>query len=435
MSFFQNIVLKASRAAMIGILVGIIVAALPLAVNGEEIKACLDCHPGYYDDFEMEFNHAPFEQEDCYSCHRFHGFRNAVELDGPIRIICGRCHVDISEISDDFIHQPIADEDASCTNCHDPHSSEFPGLLSRPVDSLCTECHDSPADASGTIHAPYGDASCIVCHDPHGSPFGSNFLMPPEYICLECHVNDFEGLDPGMLHAVDEEQGCDKCHNGHESSHRSLLKAEPEQLCLDCHASMKAELETAPKHSILEGEDCLICHKPHFMLSGGHLISDEKELCLTCHDDIAELMQAKVVHAAVEDNCTVCHNPHLQMSPDSQSGICADCHDLEDESFIDSHYGLTPGICTDCHNPHGSSEAKLIRPISHVPFAEGECDACHDQGGSDDRLQDNELCLDCHDFETEGKIHSEVDLSTDKCLDCHASHASKQPGLLRSKAK
>ena len=424
-----------ARLILSGFLAGFIFVVMSGSVAGQEVKPCLECHPGYTKRFQKEFYHAPFETGDCYSCHKFHGFRNSVEINGEIRTICSRCHEEISMLSDDYIHQPLADGDTSCLNCHDPHSGTSENLLKLPTDSLCIECHDAPDPADEKVHAPYGKGNCVICHDPHGSPFGTGFLMPLEYLCLECHADDFEGLDPGMLHAVDREQSCDKCHNGHESSNKALLKAEPEQLCLSCHTKMKAELESAPRHTILDGEDCLVCHKPHFMLSGDFLVSSGKELCLGCHDHIGELMKAAVVHPAMDDDCTICHDPHLKMAPGIQPGLCAECHDLEDQAFRDSHYNLQPANCGGCHNPHGSSKPKLMRAYGHVPFVDRECDICHDQGGSDGRLKSNDLCLDCHDFETRGEVHGKVDLATDKCLDCHSPHVSDQAKLKKSRTK
>lgn len=404
----------------------------PAVAAAEEEKECLDCHPDYYIQFQGEHNHDPFIQEDCYACHKFHGFRNATELIGPIIEVCTECHDQFSQIGEDFLHGPVLDE-ASCLNCHQPHSAENEGLLSLPAKLVCLDCHDSPEDAEGIVHAPYGDSSCAECHDPHGSPFGVNFLMPIEFVCLGCHADEFEGLEASELHAADGDQNCEKCHHGHQSPYASLLQNESGNLCLDCHSTLKGQLETKAKHSVLEDNDCLICHKSHFVKSGDFLIEDAGKICFSCHGEVEELIQAEGVHPAAEGDCSDCHNPHLQMARDSQPALCGGCHDLEDGAFDSSHLGLMPKVCSECHNPHGSTEEKLIRQTVHPPFAEKECEMCHDSEQPGSRLESNALCLDCHEVERDNIGHSVEDFGSRLCIDCHSPHASKEGGLVRSR--
>jgi predicted CXXCH cytochrome family protein len=403
-------------------------------VEAQNEKECLDCHPDYYEEFSGDFNHSPFEQEDCYACHKFHGFRNAMELIGPPQEVCGFCHETTSGLDEETTHFPVSDDDG-CLICHNPHSSDSAGLLLLPRKQVCLECHDAPESDSEYSHPPYNDTSCVECHNPHGSPFGSFFLMPVEYLCLDCHTEQLGDIDPSEIHAGDQDGTCDKCHIGHNSSFKALLRKEPGQLCLDCHSSMKDKLAEAVKHTILEEDDCLACHKPHFQKSGGHLGEDGQSLCFTCHGDIEERMEAEVVHAAAEDDCLTCHDPHIRLNLEDEPELCGDCHDYSDDAFADRHLGLTPQFCSNCHDPHGSAQEKLIREEGHPPFDDRDCEICHNSENPEDYLQSNELCLDCHDIDENDEPHQKLDLANRGCIYCHFPHASPRKGLLRPESQ
>lgn len=402
---------------------------LPAQAGAEEPKECLECHPDYYDELDGEFNHDPFQKKDCYACHQFHGFRNDTELNGSIVDICSGCHFIIDEVGSDYLHDPVAD-DASCLNCHAPHSSGTKSLLSMPAKRLCTECHESGTEARGFIHAPYRDSSCVECHNPHGSPFGTYFQMPIGYLCLGCHSDRFDSLDPSQIHSADETRSCENCHTGHFSAFEGLLLNETDSLCLGCHTELAAKINSGKRHSVLENFDCLACHKPHFIKSSSYTLDEGKVLCLSCHGEIEERLGLEVTHAAAEEDCISCHNPHVQTHLSDQPALCGECHDMEDGDFMKSHLGISPGFCTECHEPHGTIAKKLLRGGGHAPYSEGECGICHDPDQGDKWLSKNDLCLDCHDIDSEA--HVDQNIVNKHCIDCHSPHASSREGLLRA---
>lgn len=410
----------------------LLLPALP--VRAQDEKECLDCHPKYFEELSGDFNHKPFDQGDCYACHRFHGFRNDVELIGPADEVCTFCHENILEPNEESIHFPLLD-DGSCLNCHLPHSGTSKGLLVSPQQQICIECHDAPDEKSAYIHPPYNDTTCVECHNPHGSSFGRFFYMPIEFMCLGCHADFPSDIEPSEIHPADQGQTCDKCHYGHNSSFKALLRMEPGRLCLDCHDTLRKELESSSKHTILEDGDCLVCHKPHFQKTGVHLIAPQRELCLTCHDEIEKKGAAKIVHAPAEDDCTVCHDPHIRLDRKKESGLCEECHDYSDKGFKSAHLELTPKACTECHDPHGSEEKGLIRETGHPPFVERECEICHRRETVADGLRNIGLCLDCHDAGEGDDSHGDLDFSGKSCVTCHSPHSSLKKGLYISDNK
>ncbi|HLG18458.1 MAG TPA: cytochrome c3 family protein [Bdellovibrionota bacterium] len=141
-----------------------------------------------------------------------------------------------------------------------------------------------------------------------------------------------------------------------------------------------------------------------------------------CH---AVLMNAKVVHSAIEDGaCDGCHTPSEGSSPD-QAGAkhkfekidvgqaCGDCHEAAKDKSIHKPYGEAK--CTACHNPHSSDQPALLREESPAL-----CQPCHEKiaaissrGSSDHLVADGKLA----------------------CLSCHEGHLSKIPKLLRKSPK
>jgi len=64
-----------------------------------------------------------------------------------------------------FLQSKMAQKGVSCTDCHDPHSSE----LKIPEEAVCTQCHSAQEynPAKHTFHLPNTVASkCTTCHMP-----------------------------------------------------------------------------------------------------------------------------------------------------------------------------------------------------------------------------------------------------------------------------
>ena len=67
------------------------------------------------------------------------------------------------------------------------------------------------------------------------------------------------------------------------------------------------------------------------------------------------------------------------MLSQKQNTLCAECHELADESFTRLHAGVDAAVmnCVTCHNPHTSKDPKYFKSVVHAPFAARSCDACH----------------------------------------------------------
>ena len=236
------------------------------------------------------------------------------------------------------------------------------------------------------------------------------------------------------------------------------LMAEGNELCLLCHDDKQAQSEeTGIRHHapVAEGE-CQGCHDPHesqfaFMLQGPVNDASESNFCFGCHTDISGLAKKQTLHGALEMGCLMCHQTHKGGDVNEQQfafhltdntpALCLGCHDGEDPQLLSSHGGqpFQSASCTGCHNPHGSDRAKLIHPQAHPPFAEKQCEVCHEapQQGKVVLAEagKKELCFFCHAEKQEqistAKVkHTYFDVY-DTCTTCHSPHATDQPRWLK----
>jgi predicted CXXCH cytochrome family protein len=161
--------------------------------------------------------------------------------------------------------------------------------------------------------------------------------------------------------------------------------------------------------------------------------------CTQCH---ADLINKKVVHAAVQMGCRTCHAEiDVSVVPHKSKG-----------KFAKGLPAEPPALCNTCH------ESKMFQgKLVHAPVAAGMCVACHSPHASDNvgllTKEPTALCLDCHS-DVKKRPHVVVGFSggghplgdakkpkevTDPlrpgkpfyCAACHEPHRSDLPRLSR----
>jgi hypothetical protein len=90
-----------------------------------------------------------------------------------------------------------------------------------------------------------------------------------------------------------------------------------------------------------------------------------------------------------------------------------------------------PAGCSDCHDAHGGNVEKLIRPFQHKPFADHDCDACHEGGRVAEELRSPAVCQKCHQAINPTGGHSSELAGESTCIDCHSPHAGSDSTLVR----
>jgi len=229
------------------------------------------------------------------------------------------------------------------------------------------------------------------------------------------------------------------------ADHPSLVEVEATD-CAICHEGLiEDQVSVHPPAA----EDCTTCHEMSIGDGGTtvELIDAEPALCVMCHDELEGAVDAdlETPHFPVTDSCLTCHDPHSSAQAHvlaaAVPGLCSDCHDLVDLGL--SHGGQVTAAtnCASCHQPHGSDQpSMLLGSVSHSPFAEGSCDACHRQPFGDRirlRVRGERLCEACHGDVTElesnhGSVHAATQGERGRagCLSCHNPHMSNHTTLL-----
>ena len=203
-------------------------------------EVCLGCHE------DGARNHWPgsvhqLEAVACVDCHDVHTADDPVLALETQPEVCYQCH---KEQRAQFLRQsrhPVqgATESMSntglmsCTDCHKPHGSDGPKLLTQnTLNETCYQCHAEKRGPFLWEHAPVQE-NCGNCHTPHGSNYDFLQKNRQPWMCQECHIASFHpsgvysgtGIPPdgGDQRLLGKE--CLSCHSQiHGSNHPSGIR-------------------------------------------------------------------------------------------------------------------------------------------------------------------------------------------------------------------
>ncbi len=156
-------------------------------LKSEENTLCLDCHASARAGFAMPTHH-PVEEGviACRDCHIEVAQSVKQHTPGGPGETCVKCHGSFQGPFP-YEHEPAVNysvNDGGCLNCHNPHGSAFPSLLTQsyesPHFSLCSQCHSVPLHQNSVQHGTqWSGVPCGDCHvDVHGSYVNRNLLDP-----------------------------------------------------------------------------------------------------------------------------------------------------------------------------------------------------------------------------------------------------------------
>lgn len=377
-------------------------ANAPHLLGEEPRDICKSCH-----DLEKHAEiHSPYEISPCTVCHENHSTRPGLMPDSP-KDMCLRCHQQkATDLTATFSHVPA--KEGSCTQCHEPHGGDQPGLLLKPEVGLCTSCHElddlvtakkgvPTAARSGSpfLHRPVEEGTCSECHDPHGSAISGLLVREGDKLCFGCHANERALFSRGNAHEPVAQGECAGCHVPHGTDGGDLVRALEPGLCTQCHDFSQPPLLGSHKGFDVINARCTACHDPH-VSPVSHLLRP------FAHEPFAE-GDCESCHAGAAEGAT---SAMLAVSPD----VCLDCHDEKSDDKGHQHIeGLT---CTECHTPHASSFEGLL----------GEAPV--------------KLCLKCHEDIVatgsggDGQVHLHKPIETESCLECHQMHTAPATSFL-----
>jgi predicted CXXCH cytochrome family protein len=153
-----------------------------------------------------------------------------------------------------------------------------------------------------------------------------------------------------------------------------------------CHGKQVQQAESAHSaHAPFVQGQCTACHDPHQAALPKLRLATGPDACLSCHTVLKEQMAAGVTHKPAGEDCLGCHTPHAsafdKLTTAAPVQLCARCHDLGADKFKKAHLGADVSRCTTCHDPHAGKDARLLNRVTHQPFDQGKCSACHASGG------------------------------------------------------
>jgi predicted CXXCH cytochrome family protein len=144
----------------------------------------------------------------------------------------------------------------------------------------------------------------------------------------------------------------------------------------------------------------------------------EKKSCVTsaCH---STMNKVKYRHGPVE------------------AGECAECHGTSSKHPSDPKkykFEKIKNVSAKCYGCHDKFAQKKY---THAPVKDGECLACHNPHGSNNKFQLAEkgakVCFNCHDDGIVGGTFVHGPAAVGGCIACHEPHVSDNENSLRSK--
>jgi predicted CXXCH cytochrome family protein len=214
--------------------------------------SCADCHKNLID--KKTWLHSTSVNQQCLTCHQQYvkpwriGFR-----EGRIDETCVACHTGKKDLqSRKHRHGALI---GGCTLCHNPHGSKYRyQLWAEGSSQLCLACHDDKQklfdkdDPVSYVNGIIFGMGCVACHDPHATDNPFVLHKPINQLCVGCHPA-FAGIEQGHPVGghpvaapkerlrVGRELGCSSCHDPHGSAHQFMLIQTKlgARLCRECH--------------------------------------------------------------------------------------------------------------------------------------------------------------------------------------------------------
>jgi predicted CXXCH cytochrome family protein len=419
----------------------------PHGAYGSDTRSCELCHDPH-DAQGPKLNVFTSERETCYLCH------DGGVATTDIRTEFGETELGIStRVSS---HPVAAERDGirlACSDCHAPHQDPAQVTQLLAVRDGETVLYSSPGN-------PIGNAFCYACH-------GATSELPGAFGDHTGFETSAHGTDADVA-APNADNGirCLACHEAHAADHRLLTTGDQEELCYSCHSlttpntsggSNPEQAFTATPndtsvadgdpiriyhHPIAQGEqdgasrlaECASCHNPH-LADASSAGADSKLADPTDTRSPFEVswLDEDMNRGNIALFCTKCH-----VSPDATSPIpsgpgvpyairlvddaASDADGTPHDQFSQAGWETaahTNLACTACHDPHGSSNAWMLRET--VVGLDGSTSSTMTGFGalaSDDWGAFEAMCVTCH-ADGLGPTHPAI-VEGELCTTCHS---------------
>ncbi|MDZ4179904.1 MAG: cytochrome c3 family protein, partial [Coriobacteriia bacterium] len=231
---------------------------------------CLQCHVELIPEFSKDTVHNPFELERCTTCHTPHGEIETTTIIAGIKQAWNRTRTLVEWLPLKIVLDVFDTGEGSAEGGGDVKSETTKEIkdqeseLVLPGNELCWMCHGDmgPKLSDPYTHAPFMNGNCIDCHDPHASDFPGMLAMDVRDLCVTCHPIGPE-LNRKQVHAPVAGLYCTNCHDPHSSRHKGILVDSQRNLCFTCHPSVARLAGMGVQHGPFLNDACTDCHEPH----------------------------------------------------------------------------------------------------------------------------------------------------------------------------
>lgn len=171
-----------------------------------------------------------FNDVACADCHTSHAASDPVLGTATQPEVCFDCHQEQRmQFLKAYAH-PLRQGKMDCAGCHSTHGEAGDWQFARQtLNQTCFDCHAEKRGPYLWEHAPVAE-DCGNCHNPHGSNHPGMLTMRGPMLCQGCHAQeghpsvpgDGDGLPSGMPSQFLLGQNCQNCHTqAHGSNHPS----------------------------------------------------------------------------------------------------------------------------------------------------------------------------------------------------------------------
>jgi len=157
-------------------------------------KVCSACHKNMHSSYSSHMR----EGNSCLQCHNMWHSDKTIQISEIPSLhllrstddsLCFKCHkIQRGEFARPFHHQ-FTGSGNSCVSCHNPHMTKRE-LRPRRISRKCAKCHPDMAGPFVYVHLGTQHEGCMECHTPHGST-NPNLLTrsTTRFLCLSCHTS------------------------------------------------------------------------------------------------------------------------------------------------------------------------------------------------------------------------------------------------------
>lgn len=265
----------------------------------------------------------------------------------------------------------------------------------RPEPKPCIECHEAFFGIADSKHFVQGDKrtprgsgeECTACHgdtSQHNRTPRKKGLVPVVFgkkadagpqneKCLSCHQTGTRIHWQGSAHDRSK-TACASCHKAHAAKDPVMVEETQAGVCFECHKDRRADMLKVSAHPLKTGFfACSSCHASHGSTTRALMQKNTvNDTCYTCHADKRGPFLWE--HRPAVDDCTNCHNPHgtsnAPMLKVRMPYLCQSCHQaVQHPSGAFSGSDLTAQsafavgrACANCHQKvHGSNHPSGAR--------------------------------------------------------------------------